>query len=97
MKRPLLIAWFVLLLATLGAQARTVIAVGAPPPPPREVIAVSPGARYVWVPGYYRYRGNAYVWVPGRYVVPPHHYRAWVPGRWVPRSGGYVWVAGYWR
>ena len=62
-----------------------------------QVVPVAPGARYVWVPGYYRYNGHAYVWVPGRYAIPPSHYRVWVPGRWVLRNGGYVWVAGYWR
>ncbi len=77
-------------------QAQTVIRVG-PPPPRREVIAVSPGPRYVWTGGYYRYGGHGYVWVPGRYVIPPRPQVVWVPGRWVPRHGGYVWVAGYWR
>ncbi len=84
-------------LLTLGtAQAQVVVRVG-PPPPRHQVVVVSPGPRYVWVPGYYRYHAHGYVWVPGRYVVPPHHRTVWVPGNWVPRSGGYVWVAGYWR
>jgi hypothetical protein len=95
-KSPL--TYFVGLLLLLGTlQAQTVVRIGPPPPPPREVVRVSPGARYVWVPGYYRYNGHAYVWAPGHYAIPPHHYTVWVPGRWVPRSGGYVWVAGRWR
>ena len=96
MKRSAMRILFALLMAGGMASAQTVVRIG-PPPPPRQVVPVSPGVRYVWVPGYYRYRGGAYVWMPGRYVVPPHHYTVWVPGRWVPRSGGYVWIAGYWR
>jgi hypothetical protein len=96
MKTFLLRSTVAMLLLIGAAQAQTVIRV-APPAPRREVIAVSPGARYVWVGGYYRYHGHGYAWVPGRYAVPPRPYAVWVPGRWVPRHGGYVWVAGYWR
>lgn len=95
MRRTLWTGIFALFL-TAGMAGAQVIAV-APPPPPREVVPVAPAARYVWVPGYYRYYGHAYAWVPGRYVVPPHHHRVWVPGYWGPRGGGYVWVKGYWR
>jgi hypothetical protein len=97
MKKSLLTAVFSLALALGTAQAQVVVRIGPPPPPLRQVVPVAPGARYVWVPGYYRYNGHAYVWVPGRYAIPPYHYRVWVPGRWVPRNGGYVWVAGSWK
>jgi len=96
MRKTLLTSVFALFLAVGMAGAQVVVRVG-PPAPPREVVPVAPAARYVWVPGYYRYRGGAYVWMPGRYVIPPHHYTRWVPGYWVPRGGGYVWVKGYWR
>jgi len=96
MKKVMLASAFGLLLALGTAQAQVVVRVG-PPPPRREDVVVTPGPRYVWVPGYYRYHGNGYVWVSGRYAVPPHHYTVWVPGRWVPRQGGYVWIKGYWR
>jgi len=97
MKQVLLASAFGLLLALGSARAQTVVRIGPPPSIRHEVIVAAPGPRYVWVPGYYRYRHHAYVWVPGRYAIPPHHYTVWVPGRWVPRSGGYVWIQGYWR
>ena len=67
MKRVLLAGAFGFLLALQTAAAQTVIRV-APPPPRREVVAVSPGPRYVWTDGYYRWNHGAYVWAPGRYV-----------------------------
>jgi hypothetical protein len=87
MKRSLWVAVFGLVLALGIAQAQVVVRIGPPPPAPRQVVPVAPGARYVWVPGYYRYNGHAYIWVAGRYAIPPSHYRVWVPGRWVLRSG----------
>jgi len=97
MKKALLAGALGLLLALGAAHAQTIVRIGPPPPPPRQVIPVSPGARYVWVGGYYRYNGRAYVWVPGHYVIPPRPHVVWVPGQWAPRQGGYFWVAGYWR
>jgi hypothetical protein len=88
---------FLLWLTCAISYAQTVVRIGPPPPPPRQVVPVAPGPRYVWEPGYYRYRGGAYIWVPGRYAIPPGRYTVWVPGRWVPRGGGYVWIAGHWR
>jgi hypothetical protein len=96
MKKALLTAAYGIVLAIGVAQAQTMIRIG-PPPPPRVVIPVSPGPRYVWVGGYYGYRGNAYVWMPGRYVIPPRPYAVWMPGRWVRGPNGYYWVAGHWR
>jgi len=97
MKKLIFAAVFGWSLALGIAQAQVVVRTGPPPPPPRQVIPVTSGARYVWVPGYYRYNGHAYVWAAGRYAIPPSRYRVWMPGRWVARSAGYVWVAGYWR
>ena len=70
MKKVMLASAFGLLLALGTAQAQVVVRIGPPPPPPREVVVVSPGPRYVWVPGYYRYHGHGYVWVSGHYVSP---------------------------
>jgi YXWGXW repeat-containing protein len=73
--------------------------VPAPPPSRFEVAPPPPGPRYVWVPGYWRWRPRLarYVWAPGRYVIPPYPNYVWVPGRWVRRGGGYYWVEGQWR
>jgi hypothetical protein len=96
LKRVLLGSAFAMFLAVGAAQAQVVVRIG-PPPPPRVVIPVSPGPRYVWVDGYQRWNGRRYVWVPGYYAIPPRHRAVWVRGQWVPRRRGYVWVPGYWR
>lgn len=96
LKRILLGSAFAMFLSVGAAHAQIVVRIG-PPPPPRVVIPVAPGPRYVWVDGYQRWNGRRYVWVPGYYAIPPRHRAVWVPGQWVPRRGGYVWVPGYWR
>ena len=72
-----------------------------PPPPPAqvEVVPATPGPAYVWVPGYWGWRGprRGYAWVPGGYAVPAQPSYQWVPGYWAPRPGGWVWVEGHWR
>jgi hypothetical protein len=70
----------------------------APPPQQVEVVPVSPGPTYVWVPGYWSVGvGGHWVWIGGRYAVRPHLHAVWVGGRWVTQGHGYVWVAGHWR
>ncbi len=96
LKRILLSSAFAMFLAVGAAQGQIVVRIG-PPPPPRVIVPVSPGPRYVWVDGYQRWNGRRYVWVPGHYVIPPRRRAMWVRGEWVPRRGGWVWVPGYWR
>lgn len=96
MKRVLATLLLTLTLFPAVALAQAVIRIG-PPPPIVERPGPSPGARYVWVPGYQRWDGNRYVWVRGHYVVPPRRDAVWVPAHYVRRSGGYVFVAGHWR
>jgi WXXGXW repeat (2 copies) len=71
----------------------------APPPAQTEVVPVAPGTGYVWVPGYWAWRGprRGYVWVPGTYAVPAQPSYHWVPGHWAPRPGGWVWIEGHWQ
>ena len=73
-----------------------VVASTAPPPTPVEVIPYSPGAAYVWVPGYYAWNGG-WVWIGGRYVVRPRPGAVWVGGHWGRRGRGYIWIGGGWR
>ena len=97
MSKKLLSAAFVLCLALGPAAAQAAVVRYGPPPPRREIVRVARGPRYVWVPGYYRWRRHSYVWVPGYYVIPPRPRAIWVPGYWASRRGGYFWVGGYWR
>ena len=90
----LLLAGCSSVIAAVGVFVRV-----GPPRPVVERIAPSPGPRYVWAAGYYRWSGRAYVWVPGAWVYPPRPAAVWVAPRWdfVPGRGGYVFVPGYWR
>ncbi len=82
--------------ACVGASGRVYIRTG-PPPVRAEVVAVSPGPGYVWVPGYYAYERGAYVWVAGRYMRPPRARARWVPGHWQRDRRGWYFVEGHWR
>jgi hypothetical protein len=69
----------------------------APPAPIFEARIVAPGPRYVWVPGYYGWRGEAYVWVAGRWEIPPRPRAVWVSGRWYRDRRGWYFRQGHWR
>ncbi len=96
MKRILVIVLLTLVVFPAAALAQAVIRLG-PPPPIVERPGPLPGARYVWIPGYYRWNGHNYIWVRGRYAIPPRPGAVWIPSRYVHRPGGYVFIAGYWR
>jgi hypothetical protein len=96
MKRILAIGLLILTLFSTAALAQAVIRVG-PPPPIVERPGPRPSARYVWIPGYYRWNGNRYIWVGGHYVIAPRPGAVWVPPYYAHRPGGYVFVAGHWR
>ena len=97
MKKLLLGALLSAGIALPTAIAQVYVRIGPPPPPRREVVAVRPGPRYVWVPGYNRWDGRAYAWTPGAWVLPPPNRRGWVPGRWRNTPRGYYWTEGHWR
>ena len=52
---------------------------------------------YVWINGYWGYRGNDYVWITGRWEQPPRGRRRWEDGRWEHRGDRYQWRDGRWR
>jgi hypothetical protein len=80
-----------------GPPPGVVYASYAPPAAQVEVVGVSPGADYVWIPGYHAWRNNAYVWVPGRYERAPHAGARWERGAWRHHQKGWYWVDGHWR
>lgn len=59
----------------------------APPSPRVEVIGVAPYPGYIWIGGYWGWRGGRHDWVPGRWEAPRHGHR-WVPHRW-EKSGSH--------
>jgi ribosomal protein L12E/L44/L45/RPP1/RPP2 len=82
-----------------AAQAEIVVE-GEPPPPPspeHEVVAASPGAEFVWVPGYHRWDGHRYIWIHGRYERRPHANARWTGAHWEARGHSHVWIEGNWE
>lgn len=97
MKKILFVAVFIAAFTALPSWSQVVVRVG---PPPRAIVErppVSPGPRYVWVGGYYRWNGTKYLWMPGHYVIPPRAGVIWVAPRWNSQGGTWVFVKGYWR
>lgn len=91
-----------ILAATLTACATAppdgVVYVQTGPPAMRtEVVAVSPGPGYAWVPGYWNWGGSEYAWVAGTWQNPPHAKAAWVAPHWKHTSRGWYVVNGHWR
>lgn len=85
-------------LSATPALARVHFYVGfGPPAPVVETAPVSPGAGYVWTPGYYNYANGGYVWVNGAWRRPPLHRHAYVAGAWVHGNHGWYHRDGHWR
>lgn len=66
----------------------------APPPPRAEAVEVRPG--FIWIPGYYEWRGNQYAWVSGRWEQERSNER-WLPGRWERHGNHWSWRQGGWH
>lgn len=66
----------------------------APPPHRTEVL---PAARrgYIWVPGYWNWRGHHHVWVAGTWVRERRGY-VYRPHRWEQRGEGWYLNRGRW-
>lgn len=67
-----------------------------PPAPLVEVAPPTPGAAYVWVPGYWRWNGYDHSWVRGYWVARPSATVVWLPSGWVHVRGRYRFVPGRW-
>jgi YXWGXW repeat-containing protein len=83
--------------ATLStaALAAPVIDLRVGPPPPR--VEVMPAARpgYVWVPGYWDWRGGRHYWVAGNWVRERRGY-VYAPPAWVEEGGHWRLHRGAW-
>lgn len=70
----------------------------APPAAEIEVVGVTPGPEFIWIPGHYLWVGSAYVWTPGHWERPPRERMRWEAGRWHRNpSQGWLWIEGRWR
>ncbi len=77
--------------------APTVMAPAAPPAPQVEVVPVTPGPDYVWMPGYWSWNGTVWIWVGGRWGPRPYPHAVWVGPHWVRHGHYYAWQGGHWR
>lgn len=96
MKRFLLILAFAAS-ATLGCGGAEFYAAAPPPPLRAESYGRAPGPGFVWVGGYWGWRGNHYVWVSGGWRRPPHRRAVWVAPYWEHDRGRYRLREGHWR
>jgi hypothetical protein len=83
---------------TTQQPTNTILVTQAPPALQQEVVIVSPGADYKWVPGYWTWRDSRYEWMAGHWELPPHSDAVWVAPHYEPESGGgYRYYEGYWN
>ena len=78
---------------TLPAAAEVYVNIA--PPAPRYEVVPAPRHGYVWVPGYWDWRGNRHVWLRGHWERERHGYY-WHPNRWVEHDGRWVLERGRW-
>ena len=83
--------------AAAGAVALPTISIAAPrvdtvilvaPPPLRTEVIPAARRGYVWVPGYWNWRGHRHVWSPGVWVRERRGY-VHHPHRWEQRGNGW--------
>lgn len=89
--------------AVLGAASveevevpETVFVEKEPPAEIVEEVTNSPGEKFVWIKGHWRW-SNGWVWTKGHWHERPHHDAVWVSGYWHHRHHHWVWVPGHWE
>ena len=95
MKKTLIAVMLASSSAVFALPAAAEIYVNIAPPAPRYEVVPAPRAGYVWVPGYWDWRGNRHVWMRGHWERERHGYY-WHPNRWIERDGHYVLEKGRW-
>ena len=79
----------------LPAAADVSFYVDIAPPAPRYEVVPAPRAGYVWVPGYWDWRGNRHVWAKGHWERERRGYY-YHPTRWEHRDGRWQLERGRW-
>lgn len=94
----LLIAALLASTAAAPAVGQIGIVIGRTPPPPLryERRPPMPGPGYMWVDGYWNWRGGRYVWVPGHWDRPPYAGAYWSHGHWDRYDDGWHYHEGHW-
>jgi hypothetical protein len=97
MKRTFLLVPALAMFSLLGCAAQAGYYVAPPPPAPLVgVVGYAPGPGYVWIDGFWDWRGH-YVWTPGYWGRSPHPHSVWMPGRAFYDHGRYHYRRGHWR
>ena len=84
-----------LVVMSLPAAAAVGLYVDIAPPASRYEVVPAPRAGYVWVPGFWDWRGNRHVWARGHWERERRGY-FWHPNRWEERDGRWVFEKGRW-
>ncbi|MEQ1515536.1 MAG: YXWGXW repeat-containing protein, partial [Usitatibacteraceae bacterium] len=71
------------------------ISINVPPPPARYEVVPAPRRGYVWVPGYWDWRGRRHVWVNGVWARERRGY-VYRPHTWEQRGNGWYLNRGNW-
>ena len=95
MKKMILAALVASSFAAVSLPASAEVYVNIAPPAPRHEVVPTPRAGYVWVPGYWDWRGNKHVWARGHWERERHGY-SFHPHRWVQRDGRWALEKGRW-
>lgn len=98
MKRTWLFTLILAGISLTGCAGGYAYYANVPPPAVRvETFGPAPGPDYVWINGYWGYRGGGYVWTPGRYERRPRRRSVWVEGRWERHGNRWAYRQGHWR
>jgi hypothetical protein len=95
--RFLVLAFFVLVLASpVFAQVAITVSFGPPALPVYEQ-PICPAEGYIWTPGYWAWDPDSgYYWVPGTWVLAPEVGYLWTPPWWGWDNGAFLFHGGYW-
>ncbi len=79
------------------AWTSTVMVEQPPPGPKLELVPLSPGPEYAWIPGRWAWREGQWVWQGGYWAKPPGAGLTWVNGYWAKHGKSWTWIEGRWR
>lgn len=95
MRKTILAALLASSAAVFSLPAVSAVYVDIAPPAPRYEVVPAPRAGYVWVPGYWDWRGHRHVWTRGHWERERHGFY-YHPNRWVESNGRWSFEKGRW-
>ena len=94
-KKILIASMLAASLVSVAVPASAAIIVRIAPPAPRVELVPAPRRGYMWVPGYWDWRGKRHVWVKGAFLRERQGYR-YVQPAWQERDGRWQMNRGSW-